>query len=72
MLGIMLGTGASWEYLDDSWRSPEEVESVAGVPTSASFRGSTAPRPRGREGAGMIDSEQAREPYREEGEASDF
>ncbi len=35
VLGIMLGAGLAFllEYLDDSWRSPEEVELVSGVPT---------------------------------------
>lgn len=35
MLGIMLGVGLTFllEYLDDSWRSPEEVERISGVPT---------------------------------------
>jgi capsular polysaccharide biosynthesis protein len=34
-LGLMLGTGLAFllEHLDDSWRSPEEVEQVSGVPT---------------------------------------
>lgn len=34
-LGLMLGMGLAFlmEYLDDSWRSPEEVEQVSGVPT---------------------------------------
>jgi capsular polysaccharide biosynthesis protein len=34
-MGLMLGTGLAFllEYLDDSWRSPEEVEQVSGVPT---------------------------------------
>lgn len=34
-LGLMLGMGLAFlmEYLDDSWRSPEEVERVSGVPT---------------------------------------
>jgi protein tyrosine kinase modulator len=34
-LGLMLGTGLAFllEYLDDSWRSPGEVEQVSGVPT---------------------------------------
>jgi capsular polysaccharide biosynthesis protein len=34
-LGLMLGTGLAFllEYLDDSWRSPEEVEQISGVPT---------------------------------------
>lgn len=36
-LGLMLGIGLAllMEYLDDSWRSPEEVEQVSGVPTFA-------------------------------------
>jgi capsular polysaccharide biosynthesis protein len=34
MLGLMLGLGLALllEYLDDSWRSPEEIEGVSGVP----------------------------------------
>jgi capsular polysaccharide biosynthesis protein len=34
-LGLMLGVGLAFllEYLDDSWRSPEEVALVSGVPT---------------------------------------
>jgi len=34
-IGLMLGIGLAFllEYLDDSWRSPEEVEQVSGVPT---------------------------------------
>jgi capsular polysaccharide biosynthesis protein len=34
-LGLMLGLGFALltEYLDDTWRSPEEVEQVTGVPT---------------------------------------
>jgi len=34
-LGLMLGIGLTFllEYLDDSWRSPEEVEQVSGIPT---------------------------------------
>lgn len=33
-LGLMLGTGLTFllEYLDDGWRSPEEVEAISGVP----------------------------------------
>lgn len=33
--GTMLGVGLAFllEYLDDSWRSPEEVEQISGVPT---------------------------------------
>jgi capsular polysaccharide biosynthesis protein len=36
-LGLMLGIGLVFlmEYLDDTWRSPEEVERVSGVPTFA-------------------------------------
>jgi len=35
VLGLMLGVGLAFllESLDDSWRSPEEVEQVSGVPT---------------------------------------
>ncbi len=35
VLGLMLGVGLAFlmEYLDDSWRSPEEVEQISGVPT---------------------------------------
>jgi capsular polysaccharide biosynthesis protein len=35
MLGGILGLGLAFllENLDDSWRSPEEVELVSGVPT---------------------------------------
>jgi len=35
VLGLMLGVGLAslLEYLDDRWRSPEEVEQVSGVPT---------------------------------------
>jgi capsular polysaccharide biosynthesis protein len=34
-MGLMLGIGLAFllEHLDDSWRSPEEVEQVSGVPT---------------------------------------
>jgi capsular polysaccharide biosynthesis protein len=34
-LGLMFGIGLTFvmEYLDDSWRSPEELEQVSGVPT---------------------------------------
>jgi capsular polysaccharide biosynthesis protein len=34
-LGLMLGIGLAFllEYLDDSWRSPEEVEQALGVPS---------------------------------------
>lgn len=35
VLGLMLGVGLAFlmEYLDNSWRSPEEAERVSGVPT---------------------------------------
>ncbi len=34
-LGLIVGTGLAFllEYLDDTWRSPEEVEQVSGIPT---------------------------------------
>ena len=34
-LGLMLGVGLAFllEYLDDTWRSPEEVAQVSGIPT---------------------------------------
>jgi capsular polysaccharide biosynthesis protein len=39
MFGVMLGIGIAllMEYLDRSWRSPEEVEQVSGVPTFATI-----------------------------------
>lgn len=35
VLGVILGVGLALllEYLDDSWRSPEEAEQISGVPT---------------------------------------
>ena len=38
-LGLMLSTGLAFVlgYLDDSWRSPDEVEQVSGVPTLGSI-----------------------------------
>jgi capsular polysaccharide biosynthesis protein len=35
VLGLMLGVGLAFlfEYLDNRWRSPEELEQVSGVPT---------------------------------------
>lgn len=35
VLGLMLGAALAFvvDYLDDNWRSPEEVERVSGVPT---------------------------------------
>ncbi len=35
ILGLMLGVGlaALLEYFDESWRSPEEVEQLSGIPT---------------------------------------
>jgi len=37
VVGLLLGVGLAFlsEYLDDSWRSSEEVEQVSGVPTYA-------------------------------------
>ncbi len=39
VLGLMLGIGLAllMEYLDHSWRSPEEVEQTSGVPTFATI-----------------------------------
>src|SRR5215212_4033825 len=39
VLGLMLGIGLAllMEYLDYSWRSPEEVEQISGVPTFATI-----------------------------------
>lgn len=35
VVGVLIGVALALltEYLDDSWRSPEEVESISGVPT---------------------------------------
>jgi len=35
VLGLMIGVGLAFlvEYLDDSWRSPEEMEQISGAPT---------------------------------------
>jgi capsular polysaccharide biosynthesis protein len=46
LLGGMLGLGLAFllEYLDDSWRSPEEVEQVSGVPTFGAIRTFEVPR----------------------------
>lgn len=46
ILGLMLGTGLAFllEYLDDSWRSPEEVEQVSGVPTFGIIPGFKVPK----------------------------
>jgi capsular polysaccharide biosynthesis protein len=39
VFGLMLGTGLAllMEYLDYSWRSPEELEQISGVPTFATI-----------------------------------
>ena len=39
VLGVMLGVGLAFllNFLDDEWKSPEEVEQVSGVPTFASI-----------------------------------
>jgi capsular polysaccharide biosynthesis protein len=47
VLGLMLGIGLAYllEYLDDSWRSPEEAEQISGVPTFGAipeFKATTA------------------------------
>jgi capsular polysaccharide biosynthesis protein len=41
MLGLMLGVGLAFllEYLDDSWRSPEDVELASGVPALGAIPG---------------------------------
>lgn len=46
VLGGMLGLGLAFllEYLDDRWRSPEEVEQVSGVPTFGAIRTFEVPR----------------------------
>jgi capsular polysaccharide biosynthesis protein len=40
VIGVMLGVGLAFllEYLDDSWRSPQEAEQVSGVPTLGVIR----------------------------------
>ena len=47
-VGLMLGVGLAFlmEHLDDSWRSVEEVERVAGVPTFGSIPAFEAARAR--------------------------
>jgi capsular polysaccharide biosynthesis protein len=45
LLGVVLALFL--EYLDDSWRSPEEVEQISGVPTYGvipEFKGLAAER----------------------------
>ena len=46
MLGCMLGLMLAFllEYLDDSWRSPEEAERVSGVPTFGVIRSFELPK----------------------------
>ena len=46
MLGCMLGLVLAFllEYLDDSWRSPEEAERVSGVPTFGMIRSFEIPK----------------------------
>lgn len=53
ILGIMLGLGLAFlrEFLDDSWRSPEEVEQISGVPTFGiipSFKAAQGTKKKGR------------------------
>jgi succinoglycan biosynthesis transport protein ExoP len=35
LMGSVIGVGAAFllEFLDHSWRSPEEAESISGIPT---------------------------------------
>jgi capsular polysaccharide biosynthesis protein len=49
-LGLMLGMGLAFllEYLDDRWRSPEEVERVSGVPTCGGIPEFEVPKKRRR------------------------
>jgi capsular polysaccharide biosynthesis protein len=46
MLGCMLGLMLAFllEYLDDSWRSPEEAERISGVPTFGMIRSFEIPK----------------------------
>lgn len=53
VLGLMIGVGVAFlaEYFDDSWRSPEDAERVAGVPTFGVIRHfEPAPRKGGDDG----------------------
>ena len=51
-LGLMIGVGLAFllEYLDDSWRSPEEVEQIAGVPTFGAIPAFRMPKARRKAG----------------------
>ncbi|WP_228282620.1 YveK family protein [Rubrobacter tropicus] len=53
VLGLMLGVGLAFllEYLDDSWRSPEEAMQVSGVPTFAAVREFRLPKKPKKKGA---------------------
>lgn len=50
MLGTVLGVGLAFllEYLDDRWQSPEEAESVSGVPTYGVIPEFEVPRGKGK------------------------
>ena len=50
VLGAILGIFLAFllEYLDDSWRSPEEVEQVSGVPTFGVIPGFKIPKSKGK------------------------
>lgn len=54
VLGLMLGVGLAFllEYLDDSWRSPEEAMQVSGVPTFAAVREFKLPKKPKKKGEG--------------------
>lgn len=49
-LGLMLGIGLAFllEHLDDSWRSPEELEEASGVPTFGIVPSFKPPKKKGR------------------------
>ena len=50
--GLMLGIGLAllMEYLDYSWRSPEEVEQISGVPTFATIPDFSIAKSKGKRG----------------------
>lgn len=49
VLGLMLGIGLAFliEYLDDSWRTPEDVERVSGIPNFGVVPEFKAPKKKG-------------------------
>ena len=52
VFGLMLGIGLAllMEYLDHSWRSPEEVEQASGVPTFATIPEFSVAKSKGKRG----------------------